>query len=249
MLINIGDYTPMGLTDEGDFYYGHNFLGQNIVTAKIDMDAREVLEPPKRTVLRRQGQQSTPEWSPDGKYLACRAVLDQGAGILIRSEETGDIRELAPAFNGPYGLNYHFLRWAPNGESIMMAGGLRDGPRGLCQISVASGEVKMLCEGEIYDCDWSPDGKTVYYEMRDDDVWKLVRYELSSGLKETLLEVNQGEFNRLSVSPDGQLLAYDNGGINVLATQGGKPRKGAQEWWSFICLVTRRSLLHLCNEG
>ena len=75
---DIGQASPMGFTTEGSLYY---HVMRSIVEAyevSLDLGKGAVTGPPKKIFERVVGTSYTPEWSPDGKYLACIAKRKTG---------------------------------------------------------------------------------------------------------------------------------------------------------------------------
>ena len=98
--------------------------------AALDPETGKVLAQPVKTILRNEGRNSAPDWSPDGDMLACRtsgsSVEPGRAALFLHSLRTGETRELTLKKTG--GLNYHFLRWSPDGRRLLCVGRTRRAP-------------------------------------------------------------------------------------------------------------------------
>jgi len=134
----------------------------------------------------------SPDFSHDGKYLAYYVAPGSqqspkfgiGPGkIVIRSLETGQEREiiLSPKFGTQGGSAW--LRWAPDGRSILVLGCTEELSRGIFRVDIDSGKLTpVVLEPEQTITDWklfhtegrvegdsigrgelSPDGKTLFF--------------------------------------------------------------------------------------
>ena len=164
---NIGAIVPVGLTAAGALYYAVPAarLLARIQVATFDFGTGKLLSPPVDVAPEGVLESNvSPDWSPDGKYLAYlsqSATGSQGFSIKIRSVETGQVRELRPKLDRPaYGL-----RWAPDGRSF----------RSRSKTAISSGltlrPAKPLCSCRRWGLQgaapWSPDGKKIYYRRVD----------------------------------------------------------------------------------
>ena len=234
----MGEFHPLGLTRTGSYYYGLYSGWSDVYTATLDLGRGKLLDPPVRAIQRFEGSNSAPEWSPDGQYLVCRSGrsgAELRAVLLIRSFETGAVRELAPKLGS---MNFHFLRWSPDGRSILAIGPDKKGRYGfLFQIDVRTGEATIIARpdsdlgGTIYQPNWSPDGKTVFF-VRSGDTRRVVQLDLEHNLEKELLHVPITEggirigVRMLTLSPDGRQLAFLSGGaLKLLSVGGGEPRE------------------------
>ncbi|MHC4740672.1 MAG: M56 family metallopeptidase, partial [Planctomycetota bacterium] len=88
----IGRFHPLGFTQNGSYYYGTYYGGSNIYTAAFDPEKGDLSAEPVIAVRRNEGSNWAPDWSPDGRYLAC---LSSGPGmaprIVIQCMETGEV--------------------------------------------------------------------------------------------------------------------------------------------------------------
>lgn len=179
---------------------------QEVYTAEIDLASGKLISPPQPASQRWVGVSGTPDWSPDGRFLAYL----RGGQIVIRSAETGEERELKPKARSLRGLA---LRWAPDGKFLITPGIDSEGRRGLMHVDVQTGDATLLVpllERDTYfprfDC--SPDGKTIFYISQDaaeGEYFSLFAWDLQTG-RETQL-ARRKDLYSVSVSPDGERLA------------------------------------------
>jgi Tol biopolymer transport system component len=233
---DMGNLRPLGLTRDGSLYYGIYSGWSDVYVATVDPATGEVLAPPIKAVQKFEGFNSAPSWSPDGQELACRSSRGEVAGgdvvLLIRSFRTGEIRELVPKHVG--GLNFHYIRWSPDGRSILAVGPDEKGKWWfLFAINAQTGDAEIIARSDsdkgeaIFSPEWAPDGKIVYFIRSDKEFRRLIRYEVETGMEKELLRSPQslGVFFYYGVSPDGRQLALAAAGaVKLLSTAGGEPR-------------------------
>ena len=160
---------PLGFTKKGAFYYGVEMSMTDVYLATIDSDTGHLLEPPTRISQTYHGGNAEGEWSPDGRFLAYlskRSLIPRGNGsevIVIRSNETGEVRELHPRL-GPL----HRPKWSPDGRSILVWSSGESGQKGLFLVDVQTGQEQPLLfpspgEGPLL-AEWGPDDKTLFIQ-------------------------------------------------------------------------------------
>jgi Tol biopolymer transport system component len=226
---DIGRIRPLGVTQDGSFYFLTTVGGSDIYTAMIDVNAGKILETPKNPLERFLGGNRSPSWSPDGKYLAYISAQSPPFAdlvIRIRSEETGEERDVSPLLGW-----FDSIQWFPDGTSVMVYGTDAEGRRGLYRVDIETGAVEPL----LMSAGWlGPDGKTIYScTYRDsDNLTSIIAFDLQSGKKK---EIWRGQEDVVSVnpSPDGQWLALSIGRgydapspcLAVIPTNGGEIRE------------------------
>jgi Tol biopolymer transport system component len=226
----IGQFHPLGFTENGSYYYGVSFGGNNVYVATYDPQKGNVTGKPVLTVKHYEGSNEAPDWSPDGRYLAC-VSRRPGVGriFLIHSVETGEVRELSPDLKD---FKVYSHRWSPDGRSLLGAVKTKNG--GLLKIDVETGEVTIIVEGRGLFCpNWSADSKAVFYVRRAIKGWRILRRDLTTNEEKELFRpaVGQngvGAILGLALSPDGKQLAFqdlDAGMLKVLSVVGGQPRE------------------------
>lgn len=203
------NFSPIGFTQNGAFYYGLARHDQNVYIATLDPATGKVLAPPTLAINHHVGSNLTPIWSPDGKYLAYASRRPMGWDdatskvLAIRSLESNEEREISPALK-------FFIRprWSPDGNSIMVFGYEtfgKSGRRGLYQIDVQTADITSIVTGGIRMAEWSPDGKSIYYVHPDS---RILRLNLENGQKEELFRVKA--VDNFAISPDGERLAFSS---------------------------------------
>ena len=231
----IGDIRPLGLTPEGSLYFGLYSGWSDIFVSELDPETGEILSPPVMAVKKNQGSNSAPEWSSDGLYLACRSSgYISGVGkamLLISNFRTGEIREVIP--ENISGLNFHFIRWSPDGRSILGVGFDEKGNYGaLVSIETQTGKSKIIARenenGIVFQPDWAPDGQSVFFLRRWENR-KIVNHDIDTGEEKGIYDTPH-HILYMTLSPDGKLLAFfAEETVKILSTSGGEPRKLIQD--------------------
>ena len=233
---NIGRVRGLGLTHSGEFYYGIGTGMRDVYVAALDPSTGKVIESPRLADGRLVGANSSPAWSPDGRYLAYLSRpgsfrVARGRGTLvIQSMETGDVRELTPALDFVPRLH---LRWSPDGGSILATGSDDKGRSGIFQINVETGDVIPRVRGPFRPQGvWSADGKSIYYTSNTwpaEKVSEIRVKDLETGEERSLYGKDIYPIGNLALSPDGRWLAFGRGDLMadtlyVMPANGGAPR-------------------------
>jgi Tol biopolymer transport system component len=233
----LGLVSPMDFTRDGSYYYGLTTGTQDVYTATIDWATGKFAASPAPVSQSHVGFNQWPEWSRDGKYLAYvtrRGLMsgDLGWQILsIYSAETGKTRQLQ--FRQMHYINW--LRWSPDGRSILAVGGDRKNRYGIFRIAVDSGEITLLVQNSqdtgYWKPAWLPDGKAIIYQSTGRSYRYLLR-ELESGQEKEIYRSDQPFSSaKPDLSPDGRQVAlglYDEAAkkttIRLIPINGGEAR-------------------------
>jgi len=148
---------PLGLAENGSFYYCTSELQRDVYVVEIDSSNGEILAPPEIAVNRFEGFNRFPDYSPDGLYMAyisMRAPFSQRSAIgrsripgravlCIRSLKNGETREVPTEIspNGP-------PRWSPDAKSILVFGYSDDSSRGIYRVDAKTGHATAIAVGQ-----------------------------------------------------------------------------------------------------
>jgi len=233
---DVGQIRAMGFTKNGSLFFGHSTSMQDVYIAALDIDKGKVLSPPKKASERFIGSNRSPDFSPDGKYLAyiswrLKAPDHPSSCVLcVKDLESGEEKEFIYEMEG-FGW---FLRWAKDSLSVFVTGADMKGNKGLYRVDVQSGHKTLLFQKgtDIIDFVLSPDGKIVFCRGWDDkkSMNTICRYNLITN-QEDEIYCTDGIVN-LMISPDGKFLAfkyasYDSPfvSLKVMPIEGGEPRE------------------------
>jgi len=240
---DIGLVSPMGFAPDGSFHYGLRINIRDVYVGTLDKEREKFLVPPERLTGYFVGRNVSPEWSPDGKYLAYISIrhpdLSYGSNSLyIRDLETGEEREVVrpPEIRWFGSFFMGGISWSPDGRSIILTGGDKKG-QGIYVVDVKTGEMTTLLHSEVrlFSPSWSADGKAVFFTERYDKegISPVFRYDMKTKEKKEIYNQNPGIFY-MAPSPDGKLLAFATfekykeetiGVLMVLPVEGGEPRE------------------------
>jgi len=161
-----------------------------------------------------------PEWSPDGKLLYYQIpkgpTNDRSYFLFIRSEETGQTREVTPKPK----LSYWYRPiLSPDGRRFAVTGSQGDNWRdnwGIFAIDAESGEVSQIAKIPIESVqvdpgqNWSPDGKAIFYKGRSLEKsggFVIRRKDLTTGEEKDVHRGIQTQ-RAMKISPDGTRFVY-----------------------------------------
>ena len=226
----MGNFGQLGLTRDGSFFFGLNSGWSDIYSARIDPETGEIKSKPVKIIQQFEGFNSAPDCSPDGEVMVCRSSRrGLGSALLFLSFSTGEVWEVVPKL--AISLNFHYIRWSPDGKSILGVGSYKDGYGYLFAIDSRTGDVAILAEpdpkkGIIHRPDWTPDGQAVLYYRMANKAYTIVKFDLKKGKEEEIYRTTKDDVFGLARSPDGKHLAFSSGNkLMVVSLGGGEPKE------------------------
>jgi Tol biopolymer transport system component len=230
---SLGRISPLGITSKGALYFGISGYVNDVYEVGIDPRTGNILSPAKKAVLKNEGHNACPDYSPDGKFLAYvfspSGPGGQSGEILgIRSLETGRIRELTLDLT-----RLGYPRWAPDGRFISVEGTGKDGRQGIYRVDVETSAVvpiALIDKGQsIFSHRWSRDGLLMFYTVGDPEgkACSIFVHHLQTGQEEPL-SGSPSNAQDIDISPDGKWLVLLNRSgkrtIRIMPTSGEAPR-------------------------
>jgi len=211
----------IGFTSDGSYYYGVAVGESEVYLATLDPET-DRLEGPTELV-RHTGSRTSPQWSPDGKYLAYAwgAGSESDPFVLgIRTTETGAERRLPIGDLLRHGGHGFDPQWSPDGRVILADArerGYLQG-QGLYGIDLESGNVNPIIltdstggYARIESPAWAADGRIIF-EQRPPQ--RILTLDVATGETREIYrpvppaQVHHWPTSNLSVSPDGRYLAF-----------------------------------------
>ncbi|MFC1715486.1 sigma-70 family RNA polymerase sigma factor [Candidatus Poribacteria bacterium] len=235
---NLNGMVPLGLTQDGSYYYGIAGGENDIYFADLNPETGEAMTPPAKAIQSFEGFNYAPAFSPDGKRLAYASLRPRGTNInfraiVVRSLETGEERELSPEIR----VISHYCCWSPDGRSILTCAAKER--EGIYQIDAETGAAIPVVlndvQGSISPVSpvWSPDGSKIFFKRHLGGI-KVYDFETKREWKPDFhLACGEGHPYGLALSPDGQQLAFmiscDNEwSLQIAPSSGGDTRETAR---------------------
>jgi Tol biopolymer transport system component/beta-lactamase regulating signal transducer with metallopeptidase domain len=232
----IGNIDPLGFAPDGSYYYGLTDETWNVYIVKLDPETGKVLSPPR--AVRHTGLEGSPDWSPDGRYLAycSRKETDKSQAIHLQNLATGQERTLVEKL--PY---FIWLRWSPDGQSILITGFEEETPHVVYKLDVQTGKRTTLLSSDemhIRGAELSSDVKTLFYLGYESTskTKHLMARNLETGQEKELLQIRSSGtpvLRRWALSPDGQQLVLSTRlkltdwpwALRIISAKGGESKK------------------------
>lgn len=151
-----------------------------------------------------------PVWSPDGTKIAFRGEngqpmiwnMDDGTTHILRGQD----------------FNLSRLNWSPDSQEVVFS--VRDGASGKYTLYRATADGSAVTQfvslldtdfyGDIYQADWSADGRYIVFSARGGTIYRLYRVN-ADGTKLRQLKTDSGYNFAPNVAPNGQQIAFLSG--------------------------------------
>lgn len=235
---DIGQIWSLGFTKTGGMYYGFDPSMIDVYTASVNMKKGILISPVEKASTSFAGSNTSPAWSPDGKYLAYvskrqRGPERMGSKVLcIKNLKSGKVTAFIPELKNFGRIMY----WFPDGRSVIVTGSDKEGSPGLFTINTTTGETitqfkkdnGMPVPGFVL----APDGKIIYHKKNvgQKNISQIFKYNLSTKQQKEIH--SDSSIYNLIISPDGKSLAYCSNDkpfkeivLKILPTKGGEPRE------------------------
>lgn len=242
--IGTGPIAGLGLTRNGSYYYGTVTWTTALYVAALDPETGQLSSPQK--LASDLDFNTSPDWSPDGRYLAYVSYRGAGASpwddpysqaMVILSAESGEEREL-PLNLTRFGGHAFDVRWSPEGRSVLAQARDDRGREGFYRIDTRTRAVTPVVQSELCPPDcvewvaWSGARKLVFTRWTADGR-ALVARDLASGAEKQLHRVARpSSIGPLAVARDGRQVAFvqldfaaRSSALMVMPVAGGEARE------------------------
>ncbi len=233
---DMGHNVPIGFTQNGSLYYKEWSDMAELYTVSLDPTSGTITGQPA-TVTERLVTQNGEAWSPNGQYLAysSRRSSFQGEAriIVIRSVQTGEEYELAPALH-----RFDLQDWSPDSRSLLVTARDKDGRGGAYRVDARTGDVALLAmTGFAFDtANWFANGKSIVFGRSDSPVGgQIVERDLETGHETEWYRAPASlKLYYVEASADGRHLAFilrdremkvAGASLMVMTAAGEKPHK------------------------
>ena len=146
-----------------------------------------------------------PDWSPDGKSIACSSYRDGNTEIYVMNAGGSNQRRLT---NNRY--SDEAPSWSPDGKSIAFTSN-RDGNTEIYVMNAGGSNQRRLTNNRYSDeaPSWSPDGKSIAFTSNRDGNWEI--YVMNAdGSNQRRLTNDSGADKDPAWSPDSRFIAFTN---------------------------------------
>ncbi len=167
-------------------------------------------------LVRSQGREFNPAYSPDGKFIA--DISDQSGfdEIWVSNSDGGDRRQITHLKDRS---NPRRPRWSPDGQTLAFEASIGANTSEIDTVSVAGGEPKRIL-ANAGNPSWSNDGKSIYF-VSEGQIGKVAA---KPGSERLMLSKREGA-NQPQESSDGKYVYYTQFGAVWRVPSGG----GAEE--------------------
>ncbi len=213
----------VGFTDDGRYFYRVSTGRRDVFVATFDPESRSVVGTPTAITGRSLDNASRPQWSPDGSHIAYTLLRGEASAvnrIVVRSLETGDVREFDLGVPGRVGLH----SWMEDGRSLVARASnpsIVDNRITLYRLDIQTGRKEVLLRpfgqrDPLAYVEDAPGGASVLYMVaeknpRGQAAFRIVWEELATGDTTVLFQTPYGQWGQIlgmKLSPDHQTLAF-----------------------------------------
>jgi Tol biopolymer transport system component len=220
-----------GFDDHGRLYYRTRVGSREVRIASID-PVTGSFGLSATSPFQDYAASGAPAWSPEGRFLAAQFALYGRRMILIRSMETGEVRELPLP---PRISNVIVMDWTGDGRWLFFPA-LHEGRRSLLRVDVGTGAAEStVMEGLTWAVGVPGTNRILLKFSLPSEVGWLTPwmvYDPDTGEEPTPLDISH-PIHALAVSPDGSMLAAalyvvegaSGNSIRVYPMEGGEGRE------------------------
>ena len=195
----LGRALPMAFTSGGSLFYGLRAGRTDVYLGRFDASTGALVGGAKALPSRFAGANRSPEWSPDGRFLAYLSrVGTENYGQEHRAVTVRDLASGQEMVHAPRLTFIERVRWSPNGSSLLLSGGDAQGRSGLYVMDLGTGEATQAIVERTGDFrglegDWSADGGRIFFTQRTgSERFSIRSHSLESGEREDVYHAPAG---------------------------------------------------------
>ncbi len=162
------------------------------------------LEKKKETRLTEKARAAEPQWSPDGRSIACVLNRDGTHRLAVLDADGSNERII---FGGEGGLQIYAPQWSPDGLRILF-GVFTTGTRDIASVASDGTDFRyeIRTESDERDARWTPDGSGIVFSSDRSGIFDIYRLDLGTGEIVQLTNVVGGAFMPDLAPNDGALV-------------------------------------------
>ncbi|MYC67962.1 MAG: hypothetical protein F4X12_16675 [Acidobacteriia bacterium] len=195
----LGRALPMAFTSDGRLFYGLRAGRTDVYLGSFDASSGALLGGVRALPSRFAGANRSPEWSPDGRFLAYLSrVGTENYGQEHRAVTVREVASGREMLHAPRLTFIERLRWSPDGRSLLLSGGDAQGRSGLFVMDLGTGEATQAVVERSGDFrglegDWSADGTRIYFaQLTGADRFSIRSHTVASGRREDVYQPPAG---------------------------------------------------------
>jgi Tol biopolymer transport system component len=205
---------PLGLTDDGRYYFMYEVNQQDVYEVSIDAAASRV--GPRTRISTSPGRgHIAPAWSPNGRFISYYTA--SGNTLYERDSDTLTVQELATGRTRDIALAMSRIgkmapRWSPDSQRLLIRGYDLDGRHGFFAVDMKTTRVTPVVPIDVKHIneygafDWAPDGRRIFYLRRGHGV---IAHDLATHQEKIIVRTGARDVAfSLVVSPDGSQIAF-----------------------------------------
>ena len=170
----------------------------------------------KETRLTRKARAAEPQWSPDGKSIACVLNADGSHRLAVMNADGSDARVV---FGGEGGLQIYEPQFSPDGSRILF-GIFKEGTRDIASVAPDGSDFRyeLRTINDERDACWSADGAALLFASDRTGIFNIYRMDLATGAVAQVTNVTGGAFTPDVASNDGAVAysGYSGEGYHLL---------------------------------
>jgi Tol biopolymer transport system component len=234
----IGDILPLGISQDGTFYYATRQEQRDIYLTVLSEDGKKLVKPPQRVAKKFVGTNTQPFWSPDGTqlaYVSGRGLKGNDPYIVTQSMETEDEKEYQTNFR-----EVNSVTWGLNGVTMLLTGVDAENRKGIFEFDLKNMNIEPLYlfpENRVYGswAAWLPEKEKIIFTHRVSGVDLESKIKILDVATKQVREIDNESTWHLceTLDPKKQYLTFRSWGetsdnVILLPVEGGERRSIAE---------------------